>query len=126
MGGAAGQPGGHVDFFRINREMHQRALFEFKDFLPRVAVVPVLANGIRRGGATERIFQFQSHQRHTVQAQRDIEGLARLGAEKELPGDAQAVRGIAGFKIGIQPVGGFEIGDPQGSAVAFEAMPQGR
>jgi hypothetical protein len=43
------QARGHVRLFGIDREVHQRALGEFEDRLARIAVVPVLANGIGDG-----------------------------------------------------------------------------
>ena len=59
MGGGSGQPGGHVGFFCIHREMHQAALGEHKDRFSRISILPVLVDRMLDGLPGQWILEFQ-------------------------------------------------------------------
>lgn len=125
IGGWPRKPRGHVDFLGIDREVDQRALLEFEDLFPVVAVVPVLADRVGCRLSAQRILQLQRDEGNSVDAQRHIKTVIRpLRAEMELTGDTEDVPGIAGFQIGIEPVGRFEKRDSQRLAVTLEPMPK--
>ena len=103
------QAGGHQYRLGIHREVHQRATLELKDRLARVAVLRVLPARILNPLARERIFQFHRSDGNAVQAQGDIERLLGAWREMQLSGQAQTVRGVAGFEFRIQLVCRLEV-----------------
>ena len=76
--------------------------------------------------AGERVLQLQRGDRDAVQAERDVERLLRARREVKLPGQPQAVRGVAGLQLRVQLVRRLEERHVQRPPVALEAVAQRR
>ena len=110
--------------FGVHREVDQRPPLELEDRLARVAVLLVLPARLFHRLARERVLQLQRGDRDAVQAQRDIERLLRAWREVQLPGQPQAVRGVACLQLRVQLVRRLEEGRVQRPPIALEAVAQ--
>ena len=122
----ARQPRGHQHRLGVHREVDQRAALELEDRLARVAVLLVLPARILHRLARERVLQLHRGDGDAVQAQRDVEGLLGARREVKLPGEPQAVRGVARLQLRVQLVRRLEERHVQRPPVALEAMAQRR
>ena len=120
------QPRGHEHRFGVHGEMDQRAALELEDRLARVAVLLVLPARIFHRLAGERVLQLQRGDGDAVQAEGDIERFLRARREVQLPGQPQAVRGVARLQLRVQLVRRLEEGRVQRPPVALEAVAQRR
>jgi hypothetical protein len=104
--------------------MHERPAFELEDYLTRVAVEFILPPRMLNGLSGKRVLELQRGDRDAVQADRDIERLLGARREAKLTGQAQPIRGVALFELGVKLVCCFKEGNLEGAAVALEAMAQ--
>ena len=120
------QPRGHEHRFGVHGEVHQRAALELEDRLARIAVLLVLPARLFHRLAGERVLQLQRGDGDAVQAEGDIERLLRARREVQLPGQPQAVRGVARLQLRVELVRRLEVGRVQRPPIALEAMAQRR
>ena len=86
--------GAEVHLLLVHREVRHAAP-QLEEFLPGLAVPLVLLDGVFDGLLGEAVLQLEGGQGQAVDEQRQVEGAPGLVvAVVELPGDAEAVRGV--------------------------------
>ena len=120
----AGQMGGDVDHVRVHGEVRKASAIGQQRLAPRVAIVPVLADGILDGLAAQRVLELGREQRNAVQKQHQIEALLVLGAVSDLTGDREEVRRVKPPGLLVEPARRPEEGKPERTAHVLHAGPQ--
>ena len=118
------QPGRHVHLVRIGGEMHQRAFLEVEQRRARIAVLHVLPHRVAPALAGAGILQLAGGDRHTVHCEHQIHRVRGPRMAGHLPRHGQPVLPVEAGNLLVEPVGGLEVGEPEGLAVELEAVPQ--
>ena len=109
----AGQVGGDIDQVRVHGEVREAPAMGQQRLAARVAVGPVLVDGVRDGLAAERVLELGGEQRNAVQKQHQIEALFVLGAVADLACDREEVRRIEPAGFLVEPARRPEEGKPE-------------
>ncbi len=75
-----------MHFFGVHREVHQGAFGELEDRFTRIAIMPVLVDGIRHRLATKWILYFQGRYGDAVDRKHHVQRLLATRAEMQLAG----------------------------------------
>src|SRR5690606_28338362 len=126
------EPCGHPHLIRIHREVDERALLEGEKETPSVALCLILLDGIARALTGERVLQLSGDDRQPVHGEYDLDDASPMlsictlqrRCECHLPGNAKTILSITRGGLGIHPGVGAEVRQPEGLAVAPEAVAQ--
>lgn len=122
-GGGAFEFGGEVDEVGIDGEVGETAA-EGEERLTRIAVLPVLLDGILHGLTGERIFEFDGEDGDAIEEDGGIEAVFVLLAVFQLANDAEEVALIEFLRFGVERGDGLEEGEFELDAHSFEAVAQ--
>ena len=96
------QPGSHIDEFGVHGKVGE-ATPRCEQRLPRVAVGPVLADGVLDGLTRQRVLELGGEDRDAVQEKRAmIQALVALLAVVKLPDDRKEVCGVQTLGLLVQ------------------------
>ena len=118
------QLGGHVPEVRVHGEMHQRAFLEAEHRLARVAILAVLAHGVKDVLLGERVLEFCRRHRQAVDGEHQIEGFLVLVREMHLARHRQPVLRIERRRLGVHPACRREVRHAHQLAETVEAVSQ--
>ena len=117
------QVGRHVDQIRVNGEVGQAPPVAEQRF-PRVAVRPVLANGVLDRLARQRVLELRREDGDAVEEDRQVEALVVLLAVVQLPRHEEEVALVQPLGLFVQPAGRAEPGQPEAATHVADAVAQ--
>ena len=112
--------GRHRDRIGIHREVDERAAAE--RHVLRVAVVAVLLDRVLDVLAGEMVLQLRRRDRDAVEEQAEVERLVRVGVERELARDGQAVGVVVGHQLRRDPERGLAVGEADLDVLIADAV----
>ena len=113
----------HVDQVGVNGEVGQAALVG-KQRLPRVAVRPVLANGVLDILTRERVLEFCREDGDAVEEESEVQALVVLLTVVQLPDNREEVALVEPPGLLVQPAGWAEVGEPEPAAHIPDSVAQ--
>ena len=119
--GLAGEPRGHVDFFRVGGEVDEGPLLEAEEGDVRVAVLLVLADRTAPRLPGHRVLQLAGGDGYPVEREEEVDLMALPGMAQCLPRDGQFVPLELRERVRIETMRRLEVGEPEG--LAEEAEP---
>ena len=120
--GLAGEPRGHVDLFRVGREVDEGSLLEAEEGDVRVAVLLVLADCVAPRLPGHRVLQLAGGDGHAVEREEEVDLVAFPRVAARLARDGQFVPLEASERVRVEAVRRFEVGEAEGLAEEAEAV----
>ena len=111
-----------MDLVGVNSKMNEAPLPELEYEVLGIPVVPVLVYCITPGLSCHGILEFGGGDGDSVEAENNVNGSAVIAAVLELASDGEAVQGVQPLGLRVHPACRLEVGDPEGSPEALEAM----
>lgn len=122
-GGGAFEFGGEVDEVGIDGEVGEAAA-EGEERFTRIAVLPVLFDGVLHGLTGERIFEFDCEDGDAIEEDGGIEAVFVLLAVFQLADNAEDIALIEFLRFWVERGDGLEVGEFEFDAHGFEAVAQ--
>ena len=107
---------------RVHGKMNESPLLELEDLVARVAVEPVLPDGVLHTLPAQRVLEFRCGHGQAVEAEGQVERVRMVRAVLELPGDGEPVGLVAPLRLRIHPAGWSEESHAELLAEALEAV----
>ena len=118
------QPRRHVDLVRVGGEMHQRPLFELKQWRAWVAVLAVLLHRLPPALPRAGILQLHGRHREAVHCQHHVERAVVAGMTRHLSRHREPVLTHLCQQLEVRPVRRLEVGEAKRLPVKLEPVPQ--